>query len=481
MSRFTSEFYDPRKILFFDLRVVYDMDGVVQKWHTPVKRGIVLRPEREYEGGMTLPVAIFPSHDGDRILCHYACINSAEKFPNLKAAGLPHCNCLAVSEDGFGWTRPNLGLTAFRGSTENNILPLADAEFKVVCDPRDPDPARRYKGMALLWPNAGKRVYPDRPGTRIFCSAASPDAVRWSEPVAVSHFLETGDTSGLTYDERRGLFLFTTRPKGYWVGPEFPALTSRPIKKNSPDGRWVAVSTSRDFVEWSPLDLVLTRDARDEEGVDFYCAVFFPYGDLYLGLLRRHHFWHGTMDTELVWGNDGVRWNRSYYRRAFMSPGDLGDEDWCFGDLINCKPIRRGNELLFFYEGRNHVHAPHAVRGTPNAGAMDAFMGVATLREDGFVSLESGAHGGHLTTEVLPAGGKRLALNARTVGDGFISIELLNRRFEPLAGPLRFSGDDTARELRFGEDVALPRTEDGGVVLRLYLENAAIYSLSIRD
>lgn len=482
MPVFTSEHYDADKILFFDLRAIYDMDGVVRKWHRPVKRGIVLRPEREYEGDMTLPVAIYPSPDGRRIVCHYACLNSAEKFPELKAAGMLHCNCLAHSEDGFHWERPNLGLTAFHGSTENNIAQLADVEFKIVADPRDPDAARRLKGIALTWPNAGKRVDPDRPGSRVFCTATSPDGLRWSKPVALPQFIETGDTSGLTYDERRGLFLFTTRPVGYWVGEEFPKLTSRPIKKNSPDGRWVALSTSRDFVNWTPLDLMLVRDGKDEEGVDFYCAVFFPYGDLYLGLLRRHHFWHGMMDTELVWGNDCVRWNRSYYRQPFIGPGDLGEPDWCFGDLINCKPIRSGNELLFFYEGRNHVHAPHAVKGTVNAGQMDAAMGVATLRVDGFASLEAGTYGGHLTTEPLPAAGKRVIMNVRTVGAGYVSVELLDRRFQPLAKTATvISGDETALELRFDGSARLPRTEDGTVVLRMYLENAALYSLAVRE
>jgi hypothetical protein len=188
------------------------------------------------------------------------------------------------------------------------------------------------------------------------------------------------------------------------------------------------------------------------------------------------------MDTELVWGNDCVRWNRSYYRQPFIGPGDLGEPDWCFGDLINCKPIRSGNELLFFYEGRNHVHGPHAVKGTANAGQMDAVMGVATLRVDGFASLEAGAYGGHLTTEALPAAGKRVIMNVRTVGGGYVSIELLDRRLQPLAKAATvIRGDETALELLFDGSARLPRTEDGAVVLRMYLENAAVYSLAIRE
>jgi hypothetical protein len=248
-----------------------------------------------------------------------------------------------------------------------------------------------------------------------------------------------------------------------------------------PDGRWVALSTSPDFETWSPLDNILVRDPKDEDGVDFYCACPFPYGGLYLGLLRRHHFWHGTMDTELVWSQDCLRWNRSYYRQPFLGWGDLGDADWCFGDIINCKPIRSGNEILFYYEGRNHVHGPHNVRNTPKAGAMDAVMGLSALRLDGFCSIESGSFGGHLVTEPLPAAGKTLVMNARTVGSGSLTIELTDRDFKPLAAqPLVFRGDSVEEALRFGGGVKLPATPDGTVRLKMTLENAALYSLAIR-
>lgn len=477
--RFTNEHDDPRKILFFHLDHVYDMEGIVQKWHQPQKQGCALRPEREYEGAMTLPVAIYPTADGRRVRCQYTCINNAEMFPNLAEQNALVVNCIAESADGVTWERPTIGEYRFRGSTDNNIMPTSpDAEFKVIMDPRDPDPQRRYKGIALMWPDKLERIEERREG-RCFYTATSPDGIHWSEPKAMDGFEETGDTSGLGYDERRGLYLFTTRQRGYWMSDRYPRLYSRPIRKGMPDGRWVSLSTSPDFVNWTPLDLIMERDAADELGVDFYCGLPFPYGDLYVAWLRRHHFWHGTMDTELVWSRDCRRWKRSWYRRAFLGPGELGEPDWCFGDVINAKPIRAGDKLLIYYEGRNHVHGPHAIKQRPGGRGrlgMDAVMGVATLRVDGFVSLEAGAMGGWLVTEPLPPTGKSWRMNARTVGDGMIVAEWLRADLTPLgAREIIFRGDNCAFPLDFGSETPSPTPDK--LRLRFYLENAALYSL----
>ena len=477
---FQSEFNDPDKILFFDYAAVADMDGCVRKWHQPVKQGIVLRPERAYEGGMTLPVAAYPSPDGRTLICHYSCINSAARFPDLAKEKALHLSCIAESDDGLHWTRPELGRVAFRGSTRNNIAPLSDLEFKIVQDPHDPDPNRRYKAMALVWAGGESGIVLPR-GKRCFASSFSADGLTWTPPRALPEFVETGDTSGLSYDERRRQFLFTTRKRGYWLSDAFPAFAARPVKKGMPDGRWVAVSASSDFETWTPLENILARDAKDEDGVEFYCACIFPYANLYLGLLRRFHAWHGLMDTELVWSLDGLRWNRSYYRQPFLGWGGLGEADWCFGDILNAKPVRRGGEILFLYEARNHVHAPHAVTGTPNADAMDACMGLATLRLDGFCSVEAGTMGGHLLTEPIPAAGRRLEMNARTVAGGVMRIDLVDAALHPLTpAPFVFAGDDTAAPLSFGGAARLPATPDGAVRLKIEMTNAALFSLAIR-
>lgn len=477
--RFTQNFYDPDKILFFDLNAVYDMNGVVQKWHRPDKYPRVLKPELPWEGDMTLCETVYPSPDGARLYCGYRCYYHSQRFPELVTELGHRVACRAESTDGITWNRSELGRREFRGSTANNMLPDG-YHFRTMLDPEERDPAKRYKGIVLLFPKevASQAIEQSRKG-RCFYSATSPDGIHWTEPRMMHGFEETGDTDGLCWDDRNKQYLFTTRKRGYWISDAYPDFYKRPVKKGMPEGRWIALSTSRDFASWSELDNIMVRDPMDELGVDFYNAVIFPYGPIYVGFLRRHHFWHGLMDTELVWSTDLRRWNRSWYRRPFLSWGELGDDDWCFGDIIGCKPVQCGDRLLMAYEGRNHVHAPHANKERGLLG-MDAVMGMATLRVDGFVSLESGRMGGELLTEPLPFAGRRVDLNARTVHDGVIEIEFLDEQRQPIPGvqPFVFRGDATAAALAPpGGDGRLPTTASGTLVLKVFLQNAALYSL----
>ena len=56
----------------------------------------------------------------------------------------------AESEDGVKWTKPNLGLVNFGGNKNNNLIRTDPANLglinlKVLADPDEPNPERRYK------------------------------------------------------------------------------------------------------------------------------------------------------------------------------------------------------------------------------------------------------------------------------------------------------------------------------------------------
>lgn len=480
---FSQYFYDPTKIMFFHLDAIYTMNGIVQKWHQPTKHPGVLKSQLPWEGDMIIPESMYPTPDGSQLMCLYRSHHHASRFPDLVNAGLQVASCRAVSSDGFHWDRPDLGLTEFRGSKLNNLVPESGCCFRPMFDPDECDPQKRYKGIALSWPSkTGVIRIEDGRESRCFYSATSPDSISWSKPTKMAGFEETGDTDCLSYDERQKRYLFTTRKRGYWLSDAYPDFHKHPLKKGTPHGRWIALSTSNDFIHWSPLDDILVRDPMDEQAVEFYNASVFPYGDLYLGLLRIYHSWHGLMETELVWSRDSVRWNRAYARRPFLSWGELGDPDWCFGDIIGCKPVRSGDQILMSYEARNHVHAPYGNKGDRGLLGLDGQMGIASLRADGFVSLESGQMGGELTTEPLPAAGKRLIANLRTVQDGEIEIRLLGTNLKPLdAKPIMFRGDQVNLPLEFDGRAKLPNTPDGNIRLNIFLRNAALYSLRVES
>lgn len=428
----TDEHHDPDKILFFTWDVIWDADGVVQKWHRPKRHTL-----EEYPAvAARVPDAVRPFPAQPRVEA------------NLRGKG---------------------ERTAQQRMIDGAWL-----------DRHDPDPARRYKYVGMQgWNQPGWP--PVEPWTRCFYTATSPDGKTWTEPRPMPNMGETGDTMGFIYDERARLYRLFTRSRGYWIASEkVPEFLKRPRKKGMPEGRWISLTSSTDFETWTPLEIILNKDPRDEESTQFYCLMAFPYGNIYLGYLRIHNEWEGTMATELIWSRDCLRWQRAYNRMAFTSPGDLGEFDWCFGNLANTRPFRHDDTLYMLYEGREHVHAPHAVK-TTGGGTLDLGMSLCTMRVDGFVSLESGRMGGHLTTEPLPLAGKTLSMNARCVRDGSIRIERCDRDGKILSTtPCLFTGDSIDAPVVIDGQTVFGSDAPDGVRLRLTMKDAALYSLSVR-
>ena len=86
--------------------------------------------------------------------------------------------CYAASRDGIHWTKPELGLVEYQGSTANNLadfpqdidLPMA----VVIHDLEDPDPNRRFKtAFSPLRDTSGNR----RGGLSV---AYSADGLHWT-------------------------------------------------------------------------------------------------------------------------------------------------------------------------------------------------------------------------------------------------------------------------------------------------------------
>jgi hypothetical protein len=80
--------------------------------------------------------------------------------------------CYAESDDGINWTKPNLGLYSYIGSTDNNIVIPAGNIWGVIKEPDDPDPNRLYK--AMVWHE------PEYAGTEGYFIYTSPDGIHWN-------------------------------------------------------------------------------------------------------------------------------------------------------------------------------------------------------------------------------------------------------------------------------------------------------------
>ena len=86
--------------------------GVEAVLHTPERREVALAPEYPWvEGGLSYLTAI---RDGAKIRGWY------RADPLLQDSDFKSITCYAESDDGIYWTKPELDLVEFQGSTRNN-------------------------------------------------------------------------------------------------------------------------------------------------------------------------------------------------------------------------------------------------------------------------------------------------------------------------------------------------------------------------
>jgi hypothetical protein len=137
-------------------------------------------------------------------------------------------------------------------------------------------------------------------------------------------------------------------------------------------------------------------------------------------------------------------------------------------------PLLEDDKLRLWYGGCDE---DHALIGTTGGSAA---IGLATLRKDGFCSLEAEADVATVTTKPLAGLQGQLHLNYRAASGGSVRVELQDAQGEPIAGygaddctPL--DGDETDATVSWGATTTLPAAPCE-IRVALTLRNAAVYS-----
>ena len=456
-----SEILDGRKRLFVDRADIELQENVERVFYPAQKWGThpVLRQEAPWEqnGGMTASV-IFDAEEK---------IFKAWYMAGFYAKGIEHVQCLATSVDGIHWERPQLGLHEALGSKNNNIvIPATYHEGKdhwetMLKDPLGNSVRERYKAIGWSsrdWEGPLSGIY----------SATSPDGENWShspEPI----------------------FRYHPRPNSADLGPVGDAQS---LMVDTERQRYVAFlrgvperlqSTSEDFIHWTPPEPFLAP-LHEEESL--YNNTGFNYGAHYLGLLT--HFdkrpLTQTQVLRLLWSRDGECWQRSV-GEPLIDLGGVGEWDRFQIMLTGAAPIPVGDKLYIYYRGTARRHAKLQREFDPRIAAdQDEGMaiGLATLRLDGFASINASFEGGRLMTRPFLLEGEQLWVNAKA-DYGKLAVELLDEENKVLPG---YAATDCIDVVEDG--VALPvrwRAKNGvgelggrPVGIRFILHNARLYS-----
>ena len=374
--------------LFVDDHIIESYTRVHRTIHTPQKFGPepILVADRPWEGNCIVLGTVLRHPETGYLQIWYQTFMKVPPPENTYV-------CYATSEDGIHWDKPVVGDIEYRGSRENNIV-LGLRSFdrvldspSVIYDPGDANEGRRYKMLVY------RKTLDGQGG---LFAAFSPDGVHWKaidKPVAPM----VGDRTNLMFDP--------TLDKPY------VAYTRRHTMMADLKRRVVYRSESSDFMEWSDPELVLAPDLADSHDLQFYSMSAFRYGSMYLGFVQCLHSSEDRIDIQLATSRDNRTWQRTAPREVFLENGVKGvwDAEWV--SIASNAPFSKDEHgrLWLYYEGRNAAHGQ--VYPFPRGS-----IGLATIRRDGFASIDAGSVEGSLTTKPFIWPGAKLLVNMNARG-----------------------------------------------------------------
>ena len=219
--------------------------------------------------------------------------------------------------------------------------------------------------------------------------------------------------------------------------------------------------------------------------------------------MRLGLIWHydrsGECTEELGFNDDGVSniqlaysrdpspygiWHREASRQDFISCGEVGEYD--AGFIVTAQTVLEvGDELWFYYTGFDRPHACESDRLNSHACLSDAppFQGssinLATLRRDGFISIDCHYAPGRLTTKLVTFVGNELEINA--AASGSISVEILDESGLTIPGFAQedcvpFSGDSVRGRVSWKSGNNLSALEGKPIRLVFHMQMTRLYA-----
>ena len=456
------------RYLFLDLHHITRIEGLYRRMHQPQRHpgNPVLRGENPWESVASLYGTVLYDPQDSRFKMWYLTgpyVDGMVQIRQRNALGNITLLAYATSTDGVHWEKPILNQVDFEGSTENNLVDIGRTNCEgaaIIYDEGETDLARRYK--AFYWEHGGIDTFVEYEGRTIWgrgdgdgmWMSFSPDGVRWTD-------CETNPVIPMDSDTTQSL-VWDPKIQKYVVFGRFGA-----------GGRKTARAESPDAINFSQPERVFECDAVDEEGTQIYGMPINIYEGIYLGMIWIYREGvDGTIDTSLAMSRDGINWQRVLDRQTFLTLGEPGS--WENGmTRISQNFITHNDQIYFYYGG---VNGPHTGRKFKQVERKHkSMLGLATLRRDGFVSLDAGEAEGRMLTKPLILGGGELHLNV-DASQGYITVSITDDIGTPLENyaSSQIVGDQLDASVKFDQPLKALRGKE--VRLRFQLRNASLYS-----
>ena len=225
---------------FVDRFLVESFDKADLKLATPVEREIIFSFDKPWEGPAAAYCTILKDNNVYRLYYRGYCLNDLDD---------QQVTCMAESNDGILFFRPNLGLFDFKGSKENNIVwrGKESHNFAPFIDTRTDCPAsEKWKALAGMPPLA----------------FVSEDGIHWrqkeKDPVLTEGQFDSQNIA--FWDSRYSFYRCYSRG---WTEKEYGGF------------RAIRSATSEDFIHWNKF--IMNQYATDVPLEHFYTNATIPY------------------------------------------------------------------------------------------------------------------------------------------------------------------------------------------------------------
>jgi hypothetical protein len=451
--------------LFVDGYLIDSLQNAELVLNRPHDEGIAVKFDNPWEGLFCGYCTLI--QDGGKYRVYY------RGMPVAGADGSrQECTCIAESNDGIHWTKPNLGIYEMNGTRENNIV-LAEAfpathNFSPFIDTRpDVSASERFKAVGGTSPK----------GLIGFVSA---DGLNWKRVQDDPVF----NVEGWAFDSQNVCF--------WSQAEECYVIYFRKVPNKI---RAIARTTSKDFLRWTEPEMMTYSDTGGPiPSHHLYTNQTSPYfraPQIYVSTPARfmpgrrvitdkqaeaigvHPKYFGdTSDAVLMTSRGGTLYDRTF-GDGFVRPG-IGMENW----------VSRTN-----YPALNIVQtgpAEMSLYVNQNYGQPTSHLRRYSLRLDGLASVHASFEGGELLTKPLTFSGTKLILNFATSAAGGIRVEIQDAGGKPVPG---FSLDDSVETI--GNEIERAISWKGGddvsslagktVRLKFVLNDADIYALRFAE
>ncbi len=395
-------------------------------------------------------------------------------------AGFFDGTAYAQSKDGLRWTR----LSDMDPESFGRAIPFQPGMQRdgasAWIDYGAEDPSERYKMFVYYreLKEPDQIFYAMKKRTQVGERAilyASGDGIHWR---AVSHTGKCGDNTDFFYNPFRKKWVFSIR-RNTPVDPRVRARYYYECDDFFRQAQWEDDAP----VFWDRCSLQDRPDENLGHPPQLYNLDAVGYESLMLG---AYHIFLGPpneicekihrpkiMDIKLAFSRDGFHFDRANNEPALRS--SRVDGRWDYGYLHTHSGIVHvvGDRLYFFFSAWSG-NSPVLGMNMYSGGS----VGLATMRRDGFASMDAPAGGGVLTSRTLTSDHPYLFVNADCKA-GALTVDVLDTEGNPVAplqGSLPVAGDSCKARITWPDARDLSALRGKPFRLRFRMTDGSLYA-----